>query len=336
MRASSRWVSVAGRRHRFARGVLTVAAIAVTATAGCASPDLTESLPHPSFGERPLPAGAVLDPPHSAPSTVQCADPTASLRPFPPGESPPSPVLDRIRQRGKLVVGLDMSNNLFSFLDPRTGAIEGFDVEVAREIARDLLGDPQRVDFRIIATADRVAALRSRSVDIVAKTMSITCQRREQVTFSTVYLEAHQRILTMRGSGVEGPADLAGRRVCSVLGTTNLARIQSMQPTTTVLGTPTWADCLVVLQQRSVDAVTADDTILAGLAVQDPNLDIVGAGFSDESYGIGMNQADSDLVRQVNGTLERIRGDGTWQRLHDRWLSILGPPPAPPVPRYED
>ena len=324
------------RRRRVGRCVLVAAVVAVTAATGCATQDLPDPALHPPFDERPLPSGAQLDPPMPAPTATECTDPTASLRPFPPGEPPPSPVLDRIRQRGKLIVGLDMSNNLFSFLDPRTGTIEGFDVDLAREVARDLLGDPQQVEFRVLATANRVEALQSRSVDIVAKTMTITCARREQVAFSTVYLEARQRILAMLGSGLAGPADLAGRRVCAVLGTTSLARIQTIQPEATVLGVANWADCLVVLQQREVDAVTADDTILAGLAVQDPNLGIVGDGFSYEPYGIGVNRDDGDLVRQVNGTLERIRGDGTWQRMHDRWLSILGPPPPPPAPRYED
>ncbi|GAA4487212.1 glutamate ABC transporter substrate-binding protein [Rhodococcus olei] len=304
---------------------------------GCAAVETAEPPAHPPYTQQPIPSGAaVAPPPASTAAAPDCGDPTASLRPFPPGETPASPALDRIRERGRLVVGLDTSSNLFSFLDPATGTIEGFDVDIAREVARDLFGDPQRVDFRVVAAKDRVPALQAGTVDIVVETMTVTCERRAQIAFSTVYFEARQRVLAMRGSGVESAADLDGRRVCTVVDTTNLQHIQQVQPAATVVTVQNWADCLVVLQQRQVDAVTTDDSILAGLAVQDPNLEIVGPGFSYEPYGVGVNKADTDLVRHVNGTLERIRTDGTWQRIHERWLNVLGPPPPPPTPRYED
>ena len=98
----------------------------------------------------------------------------------------------------------------------------------------------------------------------------------------------------------------------------------------------TWADCLVALQQRQVDAVSTDDSILAGLVSQDPYLHIVGPSMNQEPYGIGVNKDNPGLVRFVNGTLERIRRDGTWNTLYRKWLTVLGPTPAPPVARYSD
>ena len=87
----------------------------------------------------------------------------------------------------------------------------------------------------------------------------------------------------------------------------------------------TWADCLVALQQRQVDAVSTDDSILAGLVAQDPYLHIVGPSLNEEPYGIGINLQNTGLVRFVNGTLERIRRDGTWNTLYRKWLTVLGP-----------
>jgi len=97
-----------------------------------------------------------------------------------------------------------------------------------------------------------------------------------------------------------------------------------------------WADCLVALQQRQVDAVSTDDSILAGLMSQDPYLHIVGPSMDAEPYGIGINLNNTGLVRFVNGTLERIRRDGTWNTLYRKWLTVLGPAPVPPTPRYSD
>ena len=317
------------------RGLLAALAVAALLS-GCAgnAPDAPGR--SGDYTEPPLPADAVpvlTDMPLPPSPDIPCTDPTASLR---PNGSERGATLDAIRARGRLVVGLDAGSNLFSFRDPLTGAIVGFDADIAREVARDLLGSPDLVEYRSLGSAERESALQNHSVDIVAKTMTITCERRQRVEFSTVYLKAGQRVLAMKNSGIGGLADLAGKRVCVVRGTTSLDRIRREQPAATILTVPTWADCLVVLQQRQVDAVSTDDAILAGLAAQDPYTELVGASFSAEPYGIGIPKGADDLVRFVNATLERIRNDGTWDRLYRRWLSVLGDVPGPPAPAYQD
>jgi len=151
-----------------------------------------------------------------------------------------------------------------------------------------------------------------------------------------VYLVANQRILAPRDSTISQASDLSGKRVCAVKGTTSLRRIQEIDPSPIVIQVVTWADCLVALQQRQVDAVSTDDSILAGLVAQDPYLHIIGPSMNEEPYGIGINLKNTGLVRIVNGTLDRIRRDGTWNTLYRKWLTVLGAPPAPPVARYSD
>ena len=70
------------------------------------------------------------------------------------------------------IVGLDIGSNLFSFRDPITGEITGFDVDIAGEVARDIFGTPSQVEYRILSSADRIAALQNNQVDVVVKTMS--------------------------------------------------------------------------------------------------------------------------------------------------------------------
>ena len=82
--------------------------------------------------------------------------------------------------------------------------------------------------------------------------------------------------------------------------------------------------------------VSTDDSILAGLVEEDPYLHIVGPNMATQPYGIGINLDNTGLVRFVNGTLERIRRDGTWNTLYRKWLTVLGPAPMPPTPRYLD
>jgi polar amino acid transport system substrate-binding protein len=267
--------------------------------------------------------------------TGQDCNPTASLRPFPTRAEADAAVSD-IRARGRLIVGLDIGSNLFSFRDPITGEITGFDVDIAGEVARDIFANPSHVEYRILSSDERVTALQHSEVDVVVKTMTITCDRRKLVNFSTVYLDANQRILAPRDSPIVKAADLSGKRVCVAKGTTSLQRIREIAPPPVIVSVVNWADCLVAMQQREIDAVSTDDSILAGLVEEDPYLHIVGPNMANQPYGVGVNLNNTALVRFVNGTLERIRRDGTWNTLYRKWLTVLGPAPAAPTPRYVD
>lgn len=305
--------------------------------AGCAHPAPPKVAPVPTL---PLPTPVGMEemppePPLPADTAGEDCNPTASLRPFPNKAEADAAVAD-IRARGRLIVGLDIGSNLFSFRDPITGEITGFDVDIAGEIARDIFGAPSHVEYRILSSAERVTALQKSQVDVVVKTMTITCERRKVVNFSTVYLDANQRILAPRDSMITKAADLSGKRVCVARGTTSLRRIREITPPPTIVSVVNWADCLVAMQQREIDAVSTDDSILAGLVEEDPYLHIVGPNMATQPYGVGINLENTGLVRFVNGTLERIRRDGTWNTLYRKWLTVLGPAPVPPTPRYVD
>jgi len=324
------------RRFRPAAAVIAVTASLLTACVHAAAPP---NDPPSATAAWPSPPGVSTDVPVEAPPATESCDSTASLSPGPvptPAQMPPGSSMEAIYKRGWLKVGLDIGSNLISFRDPVSGSIEGFDVDIAKEIARGIFGDPERIEFRILNSDDRISALKDGSVDVVVKTMSITCDRLEEIAFSTVYYEASQRILTMRSSDINGVADLAGKRVCAARGTTSIARIQQRVPDAIVDTVSTWADCLVMLQQGQVDAVSTDDAILAGMAAQDPYIHVVGQSLGEEPYGIGINKDDEDMVRFTNGILEQIRNDGTWFEIYNKWLSILGPKYYPPQAEYRD
>jgi polar amino acid transport system substrate-binding protein len=267
-------------------------------------------------------------------------DPEASLRPGPlpsPGAMPPGSTMAAIAERGRLIVGVDQNTNFFGSRNPASRQPEGFDIDLAREIARHIFGDPNRIQFRVVDASQRETFLQSGLVDLVVRTYTITCGRKESVDFSTVYYYAHQRILAAKGSGIDSAADLSGKRVCAVSGTTSLSRLFALDPRPTVLGVSTWTDCLLLLPQGQVDAISTDDVVLAGLETQDHlNVDVVGHDMSVEPYGVGVKKENSDLVRFVNGVLEQMRDDGTWERLYDAHLRSLGPSPGPPKAKYQD
>ncbi|AHK31451.1 MULTISPECIES: glutamate ABC transporter substrate-binding protein [Rhodococcus] len=322
------------RRPRSAR-LLGSLAFGAVLLAGCGAPDAPTPRFSGDFTEFPLSAGAQLIAPSEAPPPA--TEPSAcvaqaSLR---PGAPSLGGTIDDIRARGTVVVAVDQNTNLFSFRDPTTGTLTGFGVDLAREVARDLLGDPTKVEFRPLGTDDGAEMLAHRDADMVVRPVALPCEVSQDLAFSTVYLEASRRLVVRDGSGISGPADLARRRVCTHNDPASVSALSRIAPKATILAVPDWDDCLMAIQQRQVDAV-AGAAVLAGLVAQDPNLEIVGPETDSAQYTIGLAPGNDDLVRFVNGTLERLRTDGTWTALYDRWLSSLGPAPGPPAPEYRD
>jgi polar amino acid transport system substrate-binding protein len=146
-----------------------------------------------------------------------------------------------------------------------------------------------------------------------------------------VYYDAGQRVLVSRSSPVKSMDDLAGMRVCAAAGSTSIRNIANYKSKPIPVSVQDWTDCVVLLQQGQVDAISTDDTILAGMAQQDPNLQLVGPAFTKEPYGLAISKDAPDLVRFVNGVLDRMRRDGTLSRINATWLKGN----APPVPSAE-
>jgi len=307
------------------------AAITTVGTGGVAP---TTRAPHPVGVQDP----AVV-PGASAAAPASC-DPRASLRPSgalpPPGQMPAGSSMARIVQRGRLIVGVDQNTYLFGYRDPATGELSGFDIDIAHQIARALFGDPDRIQFRTISSADRIPVVRSGEVDLVVRTMTMTCERAEQVAFSTEYFTAGQRVLVSRDSTARGLSDLGGKKVCAAAGSTSIRTIATAASKPVPVSVVDWTDCLVLLQQGEVAAISTDDAILAGLAAQDPNTRVVGPRITEEPYGVAISRDAPDLVQFVNGVLQTLREDGTWSQLYGKWLQELGAAPAPPTARYRN
>ncbi|MEV0297397.1 glutamate ABC transporter substrate-binding protein [Nocardia sp. NPDC050710] len=320
------------------RGLPALAAMAAVGlfVAGC---DSATPVPEPTPVAVVDPAPPEFTEITTPPQSEDDCDAEASLRPGPlprPGAMPAGSPMAAIVARGRVRVGVDQNTYLFGFRNPSSGQLEGFDIDIAREIARALFGDPDKVELRSVTAAERLTSLRENKVDLIVRTFSATCQRRQEVDFSAVYYRAAQRILVPKNSGIRSEDDLGGKRVCVARGTTAPGPLFALPTRLTVLGVTNWTDCLAALQQGHVDAVSADDPILSGLIAQDRNLEVVGDAIGNGAYAVGVAKGNPDLVRFVNGVLERVRVDGTWQRIYDNRLSSLGPAQTPPAPRYTD
>ncbi len=284
--------------------VLTAAGLALGAAAAAAAPG------HPSAVRAPRAVSA------AAAST--CDPKASSLRPSGPPQVTQGSFMAKIRARGYLIAGVDQSTYHFGFLNPLTGQIEGFDIDMIRAVAKAIFGDPSKVQFKAISDEQRIPDVTSGTVDIVAHTMTITCQRLKQVDFSSVYFDAHQRVLVLKNSKATSLDDLHGQKVCATSGSDSVARIQAHKAI--AVQVPYWTDCLVLLQQGDVAAISTDDSILDGLAAQDPWTKLVGPQLTDEPYGLAISRQHPEFVRFVNAVLEQLRTNGQWAASYRHWI----------------
>ena len=274
----------------------------------------------------------------AAPAAQDCNN---RLQSYAPSASDPLAIpggstMATIRQRGRLIAGVSADTFLLGARNPVTGAVEGFDIDLVKQIAKAIFGDETRYQLRVITAAQRLEVLQNHEVDVVARNMTITCDRWKSIAFSAEYYLAGQKILVRKGSDITGLDSLDGHRVCAPLGTSSMDNLLRLAPGAEPVGADNHTGCLVLLQEGQVDAITGDDTVLAGLASQDPYAVVVDeAAFTEEPYGIGVPPDQVDMVRFVNGVLERMRADGSWEASYARWLEpFLGKSSGQPQPEY--
>lgn len=269
------------------------------------------------------------------PSPAACTTTAADVRSYEPSRDGGSAV-SRIRRAGVLRAGVSGDTLLLGSRNPSTNKIEGFDIDIAQRIA-DELG--VKLQTRVINAGQRIDLLKSGDLDVVARNMTINCSRWKDIAFSAEYYHAGQKVLLRSdlAENYRGPQDLDGVTVCAPTGTTSIDNIREEQPKAKADPALNHTGCLVKFQQGQVDAITGDDTVLAGLAAQDELYAEVPPQepFTDEPYGIGANADDEDLVAFINAVLVEMRADGSWKQSYDRWLKpYLKVDATPPTPEY--
>jgi len=282
----------------------------------------------------PKPPAAETDAGSSSGEAPACDDATTSYAP----SDDRGAALDDLKNKGRLVVGVSADSYKLGSANPfKKSAIEGFDIDLAQAIAKAL---GVKVQLRVISAGDRIDLLKDREVDIVARNFTMNCDRWEQIGFSAVYYDAAQKVLIRKDTAEKwkkyaGPQDLAGLRVCAPAGTTSIANIQKIEPDAIAVPAANHTGCLVKFQQGEVDAITGDDTVLAGLAAQDPYAVVPPQEkLTDEPYGIGVKKDNIDLIRFINSVIDQRRSNGDWQGSYNTWFAAELGKATPPKPEY--
>jgi glutamate transport system substrate-binding protein len=252
-------------------------------------------------------------------------------------EFPAGSTMAELAEAGTITVGTKFDQPGFGLANPQ-GVPEGFDVEVAKIVAGELGIAPEAIEWKETVSANRESFIQNGDVDIVVATYTINDARKQLIDFAGPYYVAGQDIMVATGNplAIEGPDDLAGKRVCSVEGSTPAQNIRDNYPEAQLTLFDVYSKCADALRNGQVDAVTTDNVILTGLVQGGQGaFELVGNPFTQEPYGIGLTKGDDDFRGFINDTLEQSFEDGSWAAAWDRTAGAITGEPAPEPPTID-
>ena len=249
-----------------------------------------------------------------------------------PGGKAPTSLMEAVKDRGKLIAGIKYDSKPFGYLDA-DGEVKGYDVDLMRELAKRILGDANAVEFQQVLSSTRVVALDSGAVDAVAATMTITPEREKVIDFTNSYYTARQGVMVPLNSPVKKLEDLSDKTVLIVMGTTSEANIKKRLPKAKYLPFKSTTEAFSALKGGRGDAMTTDDTLLAGFLADNCGFRLLDERLSEEPYGLGVRQDAPTMETKafrdkVNVALAEMQKDGTLAGLKRKWIDAHIQPKA--------
>lgn len=235
-------------------------------------------------------------------------------------KAPAKDDLNAIIQRDKLIVGIRNDAPPFGFKD-KDGFTVGYDADLAKLVAKAILGDEKKVEFVPVTASNRILKLNSGEVDCLIATMSITAQRQQILNFSSPYYMAGQAILVKNSSKTSSLRDFSGKKLIIVFGSTSERNLRSNVPEVTIIGYKTYQEAYNALKAGKADGIVADDTILLGFSTNDKSVKILPKRYSKEPYAVVFrkDEASSNFNSKVDYIIENLQSSGKLNRLQEKW-----------------
>jgi glutamate transport system substrate-binding protein len=248
---------------------------------------------------------------------------------------PEDTTMGKIQAAGEIKIGVKYDVPPFGFKNPQTDEIEGFDVDLGKAIA-DKLG--VKPNFIEAISDNRIPFLQDGTVELVLSTMTINAERDQEIDFSEPYYIARGRILVPQDSDITGVDSLAGKKVCTALGSTYEETIKEQAPKADLRLVDSYSECLELVQNGAVDAVSTDDVILTGMIIQDDSLKLTeGDPLTTEPYGAGLKDGDTEFKEFVDGVIEEYKSGGGWAEAYEKWVGqYTGEQQEPPTMTLEE
>ncbi|HWP58802.1 MAG TPA: transporter substrate-binding domain-containing protein [Candidatus Acidoferrales bacterium] len=233
-----------------------------------------------------------------------------------------TPNLDAIKKRGVLIVGGKHDVPKFGFKNPSTGQIEGFESDLIRLLARELLGDEKKAEIVHVTAATRMGLLKNREIDFIMATMTVTEERKKEVDFGPVYYTDALGILTFKDGPIKSLKDLNGKTVAVQKGSTGAVRIveraREAGAEIRTLELDNYVLCLQAVQSGRAAAMATDRSILLGYAAQDPRMTILPERLSSEPYAPAFRKDAADVRDWVTANFEKFEKAGVIKALMEK------------------
>ncbi|MDT2673667.1 transporter substrate-binding domain-containing protein [Enterococcus dongliensis] len=231
-------------------------------------------------------------------------------------------IAKRIKNEPTIVWGVKYDTRLFGMMDIKTRKVEGFDIDIAKAITKEILGKKGKAEFIEVTSKTRIPLLKNGNIDTIIATMTITDERKEQVDFSDIYFDAGQSLLVKKGSPIKNVKSLtANDTVLAVKGSTSSINIRKNAPDAKILELENYAEAFTALQSGQGQAMTTDNAILLGMASENNKYELAGGTFTNEPYGIAINKGQEDFLKEVNNALSKMHDNGTYDKIFEKWFS---------------
>jgi putative glutamine transport system substrate-binding protein len=224
-----------------------------------------------------------------------------------------------------LTWGVKADTKLFGLMNVKDSRIEGFDIDMAKALTKQMLGKDAKANFVQVTSQTRIPLLKNGNLDAIIATMTITKEREKVVDFSNAYFDAGQSLLVKKGSSIKGVQDLnhKGTKVIGVVGSNSVANIKKFTPKAQVIQLQDYAQALTALKSGQGVALTTDNGILFGMAVDNPGYQVVGKAFTKEPYGVAINQGQTELKTHLNQAIKKLETSGEYNRLIEKWFGDI-------------
>ncbi|MDH6365139.1 putative glutamine transport system substrate-binding protein [Enterococcus sp. PF1-24] len=230
-------------------------------------------------------------------------------------------VLEQAKENNEIFWGVKYDTRLFGMMNIATGETEGFDIDIAKAITEEILGEDGQATFVEVTSKTRIPLLKNGNIDSIIATMTITEERQKQVNFSDVYFNAGQSLLVKNDCEITRVEDLtAEHTVLAVKGSTPAENIKIAAPDAKVLELENYAECFTALQSGQGDTMTTDNAILLGMSSENPDYGLVGGTFTEEPYGIAINKGQDNFTKAVNDALAAMHENGKYQEIYHKWF----------------
>lgn len=230
-----------------------------------------------------------------------------------------------VRAKGVLVCGTLGTAEPFSFPDPQTREIQGYDVDFCKAMAKALGVKPE---LKMISVAARVPELQQGRVDVVIAALGYTPERAEQIAFSNQYFASETKVAARKDSGFTGLKDMNGKRISAVKGSSSEAGARKAVPSASTVTFQDPPSAFLAMQQGKVDGIAASELALVKFKQQTESstpLVVLEPALFLEPWGIGMRKEEGAMIKAVNATLDTMEKSGEAAQIFDRWMGASTP-----------